>query len=154
MVYSFKEQLALGQSDENRLDQHFRQFFVIVPASSDEQRTGIDRHYIKDKRTYSVEYKSDRRAKETGHAFIETVSVDANDKPGWIYTSQATYLFYFVPNDDLVYMLTLRKMRNQLPRWERECRSVAVPNEGYSTVGLLVDIGDIERCAIASVEVK
>ena len=38
---------------------------------------------------FSVEYKSGIQTFYTGNMFLETISVDMSNKPGWVYTCQA-----------------------------------------------------------------
>lgn len=153
MTYSFQEQLAIGERDEDRLDRHFGQFFSIDKATAAEQRQGIDRHFIGKERKFTVEYKSDHRAFETGNAFVETVSVDTKNTPGWIYTSKASYLFYFMPDADLCYILTFLKLRNRLRKWLALYPTCSIPNRGYCTEGMIVPLYEFERGAIATVEI-
>jgi len=154
-TYEFDRQFQIGNAAEGRLDRHFRnRGYTILNATRSEQRRGIDRFIQHSGRRKAVEYKADYTATRTGKAFIETVSMDKFNKRGWIFTSQAYYLFYFLPLDDLCYILTLTKMRNQLERWLKECQLRSIANKGYNTIGLLVDLGDLERIFIKVEEVE
>ena len=105
--YNFDVQLAQGESGEARLDRFFSTWFQIQPATPEEQRQGIDRWFSDRRRprTLAVEYKTDHTAARTGNAFIETISVDSEQKAGWAFTSQADLLLYYVPGRDQVYVL-------------------------------------------------
>lgn len=134
---------------EQFLDDFSARWYTIRQASLIEQRQGIDRHFT-DKKTgiaTTVEYKADTTASRTGNAFVETVSVDATGKLGWAYTSQADWLFYYLPQDGLLYFWHFAEFRKHLPRWVRECKSRAIPNQGYKTVGMLVPLGEFEAYA-------
>lgn len=151
MTYNFAQQMSIGDEQEHRLDEYLSRYFTISPATRDEQRLGIDRHFT-DKRTgrsFSVEYKSDKTAGRTGNAFIETISVDIARKLGWAYTSQALYLFYLVVDPAVLYVLTFAKLRSQLARWAVNYPSRSIPNEGYRTEGILVPLDEIERHSVA-----
>lgn len=148
-TYSFTDQLATGAQGEARLDAHFARWFIIRHATPEEQRQGIDRIYIgrADGRTYRVEYKTDHAANQTGNAFVETVSVDTDNKPGWAFTSQSNFLLYYITIAEVVYVVDFAKLRRRLPTWQRSYRLRKIPNRGYHTHGLLVPLDEFERLA-------
>ena len=157
MTYSFDEQLARSKKHEKLLDAYFGQAYTIVPATAEEERTGIDRHFTSKGHpdvTFSVEYKCDEIAHRTGNAFIETVSVDRNNVPGWAYTCSADYLMYHIVEDDLVYVLEMEDIRANLETWE-----LAYPTRtahtvdaiGYNSSGILVPLGELEMIGYAIV---
>ncbi len=92
-----------------------------------------------------IEYKTDFRAHETGHAFIETVSVDTEDKAGWAYTSQADYLVYYAPALKAIYVMPLDSLRALLPGWLEVYPSRQAQNKTYATHGLLVPLEEFAR---------
>lgn len=147
-MYRFDQQLAAGEQGEAYLDGFFMAWFTIRRASRDEQRQGIDR-WFEDAtgRRLSIEYKTDSTAARTGNAFIETVSVDTAHKPGWIHTSRADMLIYYIPPDGLIYALRFARLRRVLPRWEREYPKRSVQNDGYCTHGLLVPLYEFDELA-------
>jgi len=149
MIYAFDTQLTKGQQAEQQLDLHFSKQFDIHPVSMEQQHHGLDRCFI-DRRTgraWLAEYKADWTASKTGNAFIETVSVDKDNKPGWAYTSMADYLMYFLPNDLLVYIFTLKKIQTKLNQWIKLYPKREIQNKGYKTVGVLVPLHEFERHA-------
>lgn len=147
--YDFDTQLGIGMAAEAVLDDHFGNWFDITPATAAEQRKGIDRHYKLriDGRMFTVEYKCDRIAHKTGNAFVETVSVDNRHRSGWGYTCSADWLLFYVPGDELVYMLRPRDVTKLLPRWEQQYPRKAVNNGSYQTHGVLVPLVDFEKLA-------
>jgi hypothetical protein len=147
--YPFHTQQAQGEAGEAVLDRFFSRWYRIIPASAQHQRRGIDRVFVAGTRRIAVEYKSDSTAARTGNAFVETVSVDTAGKPGWVYTSQADFLVYFIPPDDLVYVLRPATLRKALPGWLRRYPVRAIPNAGYHTHGVLVPLDEFERLAQA-----
>lgn len=153
MTYQFATQLAQGQSYEQALDERFDELYIIQPATPQQQRQGIDRVYRPRKAPHEVlyvEYKADSTAARTGNAFVETISVDAFDKPGWAVTSQADWLFYLVPGAcEALYVIQMAKLRQQLPRWRGTYQERRIPNDGYFTVGLLVPLAEFEEIAYA-----
>lgn len=149
-MYQLDEQLAQGEGAEARLDHHFQDRFLIQPATRAQQRGGIDRLFTHRQTgiSYTIEYKTDWTAGHTGNAFIETVSVDTEQIPGWAYTSQAEWLVYFVPIRLALYLIAFSDLRAQLPHWLLSCRAAPpIPNQGYCTHGILVPLSQLARCA-------
>lgn len=147
-MYEFKEQLTKGQQSENELDAYFSQWYTIQTVDMDQQRQGIDRVFTRkdNGHVFKIEYKTDWTAGKTGNAFVETVSVDRTDKPGWAHSSQSDYLIYYVPGDDLVYVIAFQNLRSRLQSW-CNCPTRKIPNNGYNTLGLLVPLCEFERIA-------
>lgn len=146
-MYDFSEQLGKGEAAEQFLDNHYAQFFDIEKVGRDEQRVGIDRFFKREGRVWPIEYKADWAASKTGNAFVETISVDTANTPGWAYTSKAEWLLYFLPSDGVVYIVQMEKLRKNLDKWAKMCKERAIPNQGYSTRGLLVPLDLFEQVA-------
>lgn len=151
MTYHFVTQLEQGQAYEQWLDARFADTYIIQSATPQQQRQGIDRVYrprSKPHEVLYVEYKADRTASRTGNAFVETVSVDTTNKPGWAHTSEADWLFYLVPGEcEALYIIRMADLRKKLPAWGRHYEQRRIPNDGYHTVGLLVPLDEFERIA-------
>lgn len=151
ITYAFKQQLAIGEAHERRLDEFFSRYDIdIRPATAEEQRMGIDRFFTH-RPTGAVdamEYKADDKAGQTGNAFIETVSVDTTGKPGWAVASQARFLVYLVVDPEVIYLVNMQRLRNALPRWQSIYPEVPAQNDGYRTLGLLVPLHELERIAV------
>ncbi len=149
MTYNFKTQLKAGQRSEAFLDTLLSRDFQIKSASITQQRQGIDRilrHY-QTGQIWKAEYKSDQTARTTGNAFVETVSVDSKLKLGWAITSEADLLFYYIPGDELVYIIRFDQLRAMLPQWLPKYPARSVANQGYSTHGILVPLAEFEKLA-------
>lgn len=148
-VYDFQRQLAQGEEGERFLDGFFAPDFAIRKATREEQRQGIDRHFIhkRTRRKWTVEYKTDAKAGLTGNAFVETESVSAGNKAGWALSSRADYLIYYIPDPATVYILPMAAVRRKLPDWAGRYPSRQVRNIGYVTTGLLVPLAEFERIA-------
>lgn len=149
-TYQFDKQLSVGEHGEGRLDAFFAQWFVIRVATRQEQRRGIDRIFTRhaDGRVYAIEYKTDHTAGKTGNAFVETVSVDTANKPGWASRSEADLLIYYVPEDRLIYVIDFSHLRAHLPVWKKRYPQRSIPNQGYHTHGILVPLKEFEQIAI------
>lgn len=149
MPYDMNRQLARGENAEQRLDEHFSDRFEITPATRAQQRQGIDRifQHCETGAHYAIEYKTDWTAAQTGNAFVETVSVDTQNKPGWAYASQADWLIYYVPGTGTIYIVSFAALRRNLPQWLARCKDAPpIPNRGYNTLGILVPLRDFARC--------
>lgn len=148
--YEMSYQLQKGEAAEAQLDCHFATRFQITQATRAQQRQGIDRVFTKHATgdSYTIEYKTDWTAGRTGNAFVETVSVDTEEIPGWAYTSQAEWLAYFVPDRSTVYLLQFTQLRQQLPHWLGICKvAPPIPNQGYNTLGILVPLAEFAQIA-------
>jgi len=155
MTYTFDTQKARGDAGESFLDQVFATDYEVCPATRQEQRQGIDRIFThrRTSKRLAVEYKTDYKAAHTGNAFVETISVDTVGKAGWAYSSAADYMIYYVPGDEVIYVIALEVLRRELPRWAREYPLRAAQNEGYATHGILVPLDEFERHAEAVISV-
>jgi hypothetical protein len=153
MTYSFRKQFAFGKKHESRLDRLFADRFSIKPASRAQERSGIDRIFteIDTGKTYTIQYKSDKTAARTGNAFVETVSVDVQGKPGWAVSCQADFIIYYVVDSGPAYILRPKDIRKRVSTWQRKYDQRKIPNRGYHTVGLLVPLREFEQLAVAIV---
>jgi hypothetical protein len=147
--HDFNASYAAGIVGETFLDDLFAKNYEVKQVSREDQRKGIDRYFTnrKNNKTFSVEYKTDYRAAETGNAFIETVSVDSAGKVGWAEKSQAKYLVYYIPQLNTIYCLELSAIREQLTRWTETYPTRTARNDGYSTHGVLVPLDELRTAA-------
>lgn len=147
LIHSFAEKLKQGQAAEVLLDRYFSDYFLIAPPPKDAvgdwaESRGIDRIF-EHRNTHvrlSVQYKTDWKAAETGNAFIETVSVDTSEVPGWAYTCLAQRIYYFVPPRNEIYELDTMKLKRHLPAWEQLYSTGKSHNATYTTSGLKVPL--------------
>ena len=150
MIYQMQKQLVRGEKAEALLDEHFSDRFKIILASRAEQRSGIDRIFEAraGAKQYTVEYKTDWTAGRTHNAFIETVSVDTMNVPGWAYTSQAEWLIYYVPDDETIYLVRFADLRKHIEEWiEQFGPEKFIPNDGYYTRGVAVPLDVFVICS-------
>ncbi len=156
MTYDFNTQLKQGAEGEQELDDFFSRWYVINPATAEQQRQGIDRTYtvIDSRISKTVEYKSDTTASKTGNAFVEVVSVETDQvcKLGWAHTSKADILLYFLPSDGLVYVLKMDDLRRKLGKWIQRYKTRYVANVGYKSAGLIVPLREFEQMAIQVIQ--
>lgn len=144
-VRTFHDQLRKGQQQELALDQWAEQRFgtAPVPVDMDRQREGIDRIVGE----HTLEYKADSQGHRTGNAFIETISVDRTGKPGWLWTTQATWVIYWLSGDGRGWVLDPVRLRDNAWDWTRQCRVKVSSNPTYHSYGLLVPHAELDRVA-------
>lgn len=140
-VYNFDQQHHIGGKGEGFLDGFFKERgHYVMDATRGQQRAGIDRVFLWDGKMAYVEYKTDFLAHQTGKVFIETISVDTEDKPGWAYSSRADYLVYFIPGQHVIYVIPLEYLRQHVDDWCQKYPVRSAQNEDYATHGVLVPI--------------
>jgi hypothetical protein len=57
---------------------------------------------------------------------------DAGEYISPSFTSEADLLFYYIPGDELVYVLRFDQLRKELPRWIHRYPARSIQNQGYS----------------------
>lgn len=154
--YTMGEQLPKGLEGEAFLDGFFNRWFEIYDFSKQGagfkrymQQLGVDRLWIgiQNRHRYFVEYKTDERAGQTRKAFIETVSMDSKNKAGWVYTSTASVLVYYVPPLGEIYVAHLLAIRAMVPQWLEKYKTKQIPNPGYNSEGIPVPLPEIQKLA-------
>jgi hypothetical protein len=146
-TYSFNQQLFDAEGREKELDDFYSKWFDIMRVSRENQSLGMDRIFYEKGNgvVRSVEYKTDKTAITTGNVFIETVSVDTQNKKGWAYTSCAQYLFIYVPPPHgKVYITHMQTIKAMVDKWKAKYRDIPIKNEGYYTHGVAVPISEFK----------
>ena len=157
-THNFAAKLRQGEEIERLLDDFLDATYVIRKATTEEQRQGIDRWLTPidpdgTGETISIDYKADWLAVRTGHVFIETISVDRAGKSGWALSSQAQFIFYYLPQRRKLYMLSMAEIQAALPHWALIYQTRLAHNEGYESAGVLVPLSEIARIAEEIIEV-
>ncbi|MBK8035333.1 MAG: hypothetical protein IPK17_38675 [Chloroflexi bacterium] len=153
-TYRFQTQLQQGEQGEATLDAYFAQRYKITAATMAEQRRGIDRWFFNPTtgNRFSLDYKTDTRATQTGNVFVETKH---SDRPGWAYTSEADWLFYYLPDAWMVYVVGLPFLRaKRLSGWAAQYPTRSAVNNSYTTYGLIVPLADFARCASMTFDLR
>jgi hypothetical protein len=134
-------QFAASQGVERRwaptLDRWLREAYDLREATMDEQWQGIDRVAVTPEGPVGIDYKCDERAARTGNLFFELVSNDVTGREGWVFSSRADWLAYFIVPDE-VWMFLFRRVRSRLPAWWMRYPLRAALNDGYRTQGVCV----------------
>ncbi len=139
-----------SKEGEKILIEHFAKDWDIIPAGIKAQKLGIDFFFRSKKNgdSYRIGIKTDAKASLTGNAnaFIETYS-SYPDKKGWAYTTHSEIIFYFLPQDRLVYCLKPHHISIRLHGWAKRYRAAVVRNKGWETRGILVPLHELETIA-------
>lgn len=139
-------QYSNGMMVEDFLDRFFRHrgWHIERVTPHEERKLHLgDRKFSKNNETYFVEYKSGIQTYYTGNIFLETISVDSNDTPGWVYTCQANYIFYATLLNHKILVFLPDKLRAEIEELKTKFRVVKTSkgqNEGYNTHGVLVPL--------------
>lgn len=138
-------QFKNGKDVEAFLDDFFRRDdFSITQTTPHEERVLHigDRKFYKGGQAFNVEYKSGIQTFYTGNVFLETVSVDSEpQKPGWVYTCNADYIFYAALLNGKILVFTPDKLRLEIGELKLKFRTVKTgrgQNAGYNTHGVIV----------------
>ncbi len=109
------------------------------------QLSGVDRRFFHRRtgESYTVEYKTGFDAHLKG-AFIETISNDRFDRPGWVYTCSADHLLYFVPEAGRLLVVRPQRLREEIDGWLRKFGDVEV---WTGSKGLRLPIDELARSA-------
>lgn len=152
MVYDMNTQLKIGQEGEAFLDQLFRGRYKIHKPTT----RAIDRIFRcrRTGRVLTIEYKTDLAAAGTGNAFLEVVSVDTQEKPGWALTSPAHLLVYYVPGPMLIYVAPMQTVKQLVPLWRSRYPVAASQNKTYSSRGILVPLEELARVSSTILQVR
>ena len=150
--HRFVASKARGVRAERWVDWYMGGGFVIAPVGDEGQRLGIDRIWLDRIHggRWSVEYKLDERAGETGNYFLETASSVEERKPGWALSSVSQFILFISPTVSggvLLALVEVRALREQVIRW-REIHPTGVAkstNQGceWHSEGLLVPMAEV-----------
>ncbi len=143
-LHSFQKSLKVGKEGESKLDEHFSNKFDITEVDLNVEFHGIDRIFTH-KKTGSkcaVEYKTDVREGTTGNVFIETWSNKESGKKGWIFTSLAQWLYFYLPSSSEACIIEMTQIKILLPKIEKEYAVKKAFNKSskgfYTSEGIVV----------------
>lgn len=158
-MYDFQHQKELGRQGEERLDSFFSRWYDIKEVPFELQKEGVDRFYVPKRGKLAfprlIEYKTD--FKTTGNVFIETHSVirqGQEDIKGWLYTSKADWLVYYLISSQTALVVNFAKLRQSAEVWKKTCPHRDCTNKDYKSSGLLVPISAIKLVSHAVFSIK
>lgn len=160
MIQHWDESYDKGKKGEAEIDEMMSPWFDIKEATESQDRLGTDRflmpkafghcriraQYKTDWRAHYSEF-DDNENKGTGNFFIEVVSVDGPaNKPGWSLKCDAEWLCYWIPVEQVLYILHVRLIRIFVPIWYMENFPIhQSENAGYETHGICVPRRYVEK---------
>jgi len=137
-IHSFATSRAVEDVHAEKLDQWLKATYPDMrPATRVEQFRGIDRVAMSEQGVVTLDYKCDTRGMSTGRMFLETVSNSVTKRPGWLLTSEADWLVYYVVPDE-VWMFLFANIRGAIANWRQTYGERSARNEGYDTLGVCV----------------
>lgn len=156
-VHTFVNSLKVGALGEQILDSHFTSKFNIEEVDMAAQRRGIDRIFTHKESgaVCTVEYKTDTRAADTGNVFLEIWSNKEKEKRGWAYTSQARWLYFYMPGLEKVCIMEMTKLKMAIREWtdSKDYRRVKVRNPSYTTEGILMPVVEFEELCYETITI-
>lgn len=144
-------QFTNGKAVEAFLDEYFgKAGYTIRQTTPHEERVLClgDRQFGLNGGAFFVEYKSGIQTFYTGNIFLETVSVDAVNKPGWVYTCQADFVYYACLLNGKILVFKPEQLRTKIIGLKQQFREVKTgkgQNSGYNTHGLIVPLVYAEK---------
>jgi len=149
MAFNLKVQLEKEKQHNKFLDKFFARWFEIELCDWSFQKIGVDRIFV-DKETrmkYTVEYKSDEKASKTNNLFCETVSVDNESIPGWVYTSIAQLLVYYIPPSKTIYVISMVSLKQKIRGMDFPTRIIPNQDKGrqWNTIGQIIPLSEVEE---------
>lgn len=145
MMTNTKFQAALARGNEmevkvkNLLES--RGWEVLMSLDMETQRKGIDMIATKADTTFAVEVKFDERSSQTGNYYVE---IESYQRPGWLHTTQADYLF--LANNEVIYVVTPTILRDYY-----SCRKVGTVRGGDNALGYLLRESALKKLAIQTI---
>ncbi len=151
MDFTNKPQFKQGKNVEAFLDEWFRhEGWTVCPMGAYDERVLHlgDRYFVRGLTVLKIEYKSGIQTFYTGNVFLETVSVDRQEKPGWVYTCQADVIFYAALLNHKILVFKPQRLRNRI-EWLKtqypEVKTSNHQNDGYETYGVLIPLEYAEK---------
>lgn len=151
MAFIDKDQFKNGKNVEAFLDEFFanRGWEIRIMSPHEERVLCLgDRYFTGLGKRVKVEYKSGIQTYYTGNVFLETVSVDTQAKPGWVYTCQADYLMYATLLNGKILVMRPANLRLRIEALKRSYPVVKTrhnQNDGYNTHGVIVPLAFAEK---------
>lgn len=153
-TYRFNEQLAIEAHWKGRylalLD---RQGIAVEEIDHlAVQRLGIDAIVRIGDWRHSIEFKTDFQAQHTGNFFVETISNDVDDTPGWAYTSTAQLLGLYLIGQGRLLLIPMWDLKQRLNAWKDIYPTRSCQNPTYRSHGVLVPLTKLEAISARILE--
>ncbi len=144
MHHEFHRSLAIGKEGEEQVDAIMGKWWHIKKVLLPADKAGTDRVLTLKKCsecTMRAQYKMDDAATTYGNLFIEFVSVDNTNAPGWAVKCDADWLCVWLPRENILYVLCVAMLKIWAPAWASVMKAdwKTIPNAGYNTLGVAVN---------------
>ena len=145
-------QFQRGMDVERWLDDYFTGlgFYIKRTTAYQERKECLgDRLFTKNGLTKFIEYKSGIQTYYTGNVFLETISVDTQGKPGWVYTCQAHWVIYAALLNHVILFFDPAYLRTNIEILKARFREVPThqQNATYKTWGVIVPLNYARKLA-------
>lgn len=145
------DQFKHGMDVEAWLDTYFTQLgYEVHRTTPHQERVECkgDRRLLRNNTEHWIEYKSGIQTFYTGNIFLETISVDTANVPGWVYTCQADAIVYAALLNHKLLFFRPPHLREHIDALKTRFRTVKTSkgqNIGYNTHGVIVPLNYAER---------
>jgi hypothetical protein len=156
-VATFGDDLRFSLTKEGTFDHIYHTYFKNVKAirrisRMDRQRSGVDTEVTLDSGETIVIQEKWARKRFLGKFLIEQTSVERNgihEKPGWIYTIDADYIFMAYQESELVKIYPVSQLKLAWSKyknaWCNLYRPIPIKNQTYNTWIVLIPCDVLER---------
>lgn len=141
MIHTWDDRKADGDKYEAEQDAHWSQHYRIESVGKATDRRGVDRifHALKAPiMRFTMQYKGDRKAHETGNLFLEILSNVEHGTAGGALKCDADTMSIYVPAERTFYWCSVPMLRVLLRVWVMQYPTGLAHNKGYDTKGILV----------------
>ncbi len=146
---------SFNRAYEGRIDKFLiKEGYAPEAVSMEFQRRGIDRYLTIGNERVPVEYKAETRVTDTGNYFLETISVDKDNKPGWVEYSEALYIIYYLPLEHKLFFVLLSDIKDNMAKWKELYPEKICRNKTYNSLGIIVPRDKIEYYKIKEINIS
>jgi len=146
-IFETQLEYSLNPTDSDCLNSFYRSVFpgmMSIDNAADDretQRSGIDKFlHFKNGSVIAIEEK--KRTQDYGDVFLETWSIWEQGIRGWLFTSKADWISYYVVPSNTVYMIPVLPLRcawhHHGDEWIARYGERDAPNPEYTTKGVPV----------------
>ena len=147
VLHDFRRSLSVGEAGERWFRAWACDAFPglrVDRAAPQRDQAGIDFEVA---RGSTWQLKWERRARETGNVFVETVASIEREAPGWGVDCAAEWLFVACPGLGVIFQLRPPQIAAVVDEWRKLYGERDVRNAGWTTRGVAVPIAAFGQAA-------
>jgi hypothetical protein len=161
-MHEFKKSIIIGSQGEDKVISYVTKddmVFSFKDLRDDKAYQAIDIDFLivykaqKGVEEVFVDVKTDMQMSRTNNFFIETVSNVERLTKGWLYKSEADYIWYLDYHNNILYEFNLNKLREYVDN--NTFREVSLKNlvgdSSYTTKGMLLPVSSINDLIISGI---